>query len=192
MSYSGNPSVSGRSGQLEKYKSEETKRDINYEPKYDKIDNHSIQNYDTDSNYSEELNNGQNRFYSTDYNQISINNYDPMKRTSFTDYGTIEALRQLGIKEEELFMPTQQEMNKMIEYSKDNDIKQLFIQHYQQRIAKLRDQISKKRDEILDKECNGSVRSRSVNNDGPYSSRAYIQNEVYSIDKAKDLHVREL
>lgn len=76
---------------------------------------------------------------------ISIDNYDPSNRRPFTDPLTKEAIRNLGIKLNELFYPTDREL---AAYTREKDMREVVRERLRQRVQRTQEAVRAERDRI--------------------------------------------
>lgn len=133
--------------------------------------------------------------YSTKDGEISIDTYNKYTPVTFTDHGTLAAMKSLGVRSDELFMPSEEEIS---QYDYDNEFKEVFVSHHLGRIDRLCTLISRERCRILDKELNTGQKAddglTAVSSNDGITERlsGVVEMEIRSLDKLKNRQKREV
>lgn len=92
---------------------------------------------------------------------ISIDNYDPENRKPFTDPVTLKALHNLGVKEEELFPPSEADVKR---YTNDPELQKVVKEQLCERMRRTVELVKKEKDRIQTVPPTPRENSRSVKN----------------------------
>lgn len=133
----------------------------------------------------------QNSQYSNSITRgVSIEDYDPSNPKRITERATLMAMQNLCILKSELKMPTESELRSYAEG--DEDIKNIILQHHQQRISKLINQIKRERQRLIDSDNSqaNQIKNNTVDYSGPKMSA--VEMEQVKIEKLRKRHQREV
>lgn len=76
---------------------------------------------------------------------VSIDSYNPEDRRPFTDPLTIEACRNLGVEDDELFYPTERDL---FDYTRDKELRETVRRQLRERVDRTREAVRAERDRI--------------------------------------------